>query len=67
MNYAEMCKMALESTKPNPERDSAEMERRHNCNNALELARSKLESDIVDFAKRHHRSWFFLTTASALP
>ena len=23
MNYAEMCKMALESTKPNPERDSA--------------------------------------------
>jgi hypothetical protein len=54
--------MALESTKPNPERDSAEMERRHNCNNAIELARSKLESDIVDFAKRHHRSWF-LTTA----
>jgi hypothetical protein len=49
MNYAEMCKMALESTKPNPERDSAEMERRHNCNNALELARSKLESDIIDF------------------
>lgn len=34
----------------------AEMEHRHNCNNALELARSKLESDIVDFAKRHQRN-----------
>ena len=36
---------------------SAEMERRHNCNgDALELARSKLESDIVDFAKRDQRN-----------
>ena len=34
----------------------AEMEHRHNCNNALELARSKLESDIVDFAKRDQRN-----------
>jgi hypothetical protein len=48
MNYAEMCKMALESTKPNPERDSAEMERRHNCNNALELARSNWKINTKD-------------------
>ena len=36
---------------------SAEMEHRHNCKeDALELARIKLESDIVDFAKRHQRN-----------
>lgn len=45
---------------------SAEMEHRHNCKeDALEWARKKLESDIVDFAKRDQRNPLKFNTESA--